>query len=212
MSKTVMRVLMIGLVSMLGVEAEAHYVVVRGKCYWHSLECGREDKETPDPKEVFDPTRGPPPEIEVVATPRRVELLCTDGRVEEINLRDRSVTLASGKPIGRGDFTSARIDGKPVRTNLQVQGIVSDSFFLEDPTLCRNGVPPEEVMIRVMSVEINLYCSPETDKLCFNKADEPHSSWRAERCTLPDTFSVKKLPTRGTLYDCSHISTFHNGQ
>ncbi|MGH8531762.1 MAG: hypothetical protein ACREV1_03290 [Gammaproteobacteria bacterium] len=208
MYKTAMRVMMIGLVAMLGVEAEAHWIIVRGKCYWHSGECVRQDKEVPDPP-IPDPAVTAPPEAELVARPTQVEILCPGGNVEVINLSN--VTLASRAPIVQGDITERRDPkGNFISRNLEVQRIVSDGLFLENPadfSFC-SGLSPEDVIIRAMSVEMNLYCF---DGQC-SKAT-PHSAWRAESCTLSDKFNFKnypkKYPPRGTLFECSGISTCH---
>ena len=47
--KRVMTVMMIGLVAMLAAKVEAHWVVVKGRCFWHSGECVRKDKEVDPP-------------------------------------------------------------------------------------------------------------------------------------------------------------------
>ncbi|MGQ0593052.1 MAG: hypothetical protein ACT4QB_10480 [Gammaproteobacteria bacterium] len=229
MSKTVKRVMtvmMMGLIAMLGVvKAEAHYIVVKGRCIFHSLECGREDEEVPDPTPVPNPSlvslplsevvaQPSLPLSEVVAKPDRVEILCADGRVRFISLPDESVTLtAEKKAIAPSDFTEVKnLDSKVIDRNLQFQGIVSDTHFLDDPTICPRSTP-EEVIIRRTSVEINLYCSPETDRECSTKADQPHSSWIARRCTLPFRFTFFfNRPTRGAPYDCSGISTCHGDE
>ena len=61
MSKTVMRVMMIGLVAMLGAKAEAHYFIVGGKVKYCSV-CVDVD--------VYVTTRSAPPPI-----PRKLNLL-----------------------------------------------------------------------------------------------------------------------------------------
>ena len=79
--KRVMTVMMIGLVAMLAAKVEAHWVVVKGRCFWHSGECVRKDK---------DPGPSPPsctfPLVELVATVTRVDILCPGDVVQTVNL------------------------------------------------------------------------------------------------------------------------------
>lgn len=213
--KRVMTVMMISLIAMLGVEAEAHYIVVKGRCYWHSHDCSRQDKDVPDPVPFLFPPIG-----EVVATPKQVEILCAGGIVIDLSkLIDLSNwTLAARKPIVQSDITKVTSEGT-VRRNAEWAVIVSDAHFLEDPTstfstFCEasgTSGPPQDVIIRAMSVKMNLYCSSLIDKKCFGKSGVPHSTWQADTCTLPDTFNFRNLPSRGTRYDCSGTSRCHEG-
>jgi hypothetical protein len=80
MSKTVkraMRVIMIGLVAMLGANAEAHYIYVYGKYKYCSLHCIVDLKKVPDP--VSEPAK-----VKCGATASEgetlsVEVSCPDG-------------------------------------------------------------------------------------------------------------------------------------
>lgn len=201
-AKRVTRVMMIGLVAMLGAEAEAHWVVVRGKCYWHSLECVREDTEVPDPVPILFP-----PLVELVASPIKVEGLCPDSdgdgvlEVENIPLPNNPVILATPRTrIDQRDITERR--GTNSRY-LEVERIVSDALFYT--TSCSSGLSPIEVIVRVWSsVEMNLYLN--------SVQPIPHSAWRAGTCTLPDEFHLTdpiNLPPPGALYKCGKITTCH---
>lgn len=206
MYKRVMRVMMVGLLAMLGAKAEAHYIVVGGRCYWHSGECTRKDKDVQDPVPILFPPIG-----EVVVTPKEVEILCSDGIVHKPDLASEELALSTRNPIVQSNITRVITAGSKTSRNAEWSGIVSDAHFLEDPTstFCGKSGPPVEAIVRTMAVKINLYCSPITDTKCFSKPNEPHSTWQAEKCTLPAAFDVKNLPARGTRYDCSGISICH---
>ncbi len=207
--KSVMTVMMVGLIAMLGAKAEAHWVVVKGRCFWHSGECVRQDKEpAPDPVPILLPPIG-----EVVVTPKQVEILC-DGIVQKLDLSSEQWTLATRRPIVGSDITRVTNPRGKVSRNGEWAVIVSDAHFLEDPDsiFCPKSTP-KDVIIREMAVKMNLYCSRLTDKACFSKPDEPHSSWEAKTCTLPVGFNLEKypenLPPRGTPFACSNITTCH---
>ncbi len=206
MSKTAKRVLtvmMVGLIEMLGVKAEAHYIVIKGRCYWHSLECYREDKE-PD-------TRGPAPLVELLATPTIVEGLC-NGIAAKLVLPDPPVTLAAPRtPIGEGDFTERRApNGTIASRNLEVQRIVSDALLYQFscPPPSSPDVTPTEVIVREWSsVQMNLYLK--------KNQSIPHSAWKAGTCTLSGTFDItdpNKLPPGGALYNCKETLSCHVDQ
>lgn len=201
MSKTVKRVItvtMIGVVAMLGVTAEAHYVVIRGRCYWHSHECSRQDTDVRDPVPIL--LTG-----EVISTTNRVELLCPGGNVE-----GEPVTLTARKPIVPSDTTRVTNSQGQISRNAEWTVIVSDGYFLAS-TFCPGSVPPvppQDVIIREMSVKMNLYCSSRTDRECSGTPGAPHSTWEAT-CTLPGGFNFSNLPARGTRYDCKETRRCH---
>ncbi|MGH8489429.1 MAG: hypothetical protein ACREXS_11355 [Gammaproteobacteria bacterium] len=206
-SKTVkraMRVMMIGLVAMLGVKAEAHYIVVKGRCVWHSLECYREDEAPQDPVPILFPPVG-----EVVATPLKVQVLCPGG-VQDLDLSKEEWTLAAQKPILQSDITRVTTPRGKTSGNAEWTVVVSDAHFLEDPeaVFCPDRKNPQEVLIHEMSVKMNLYCS-RFDPKC--KPNVPHSTWEAKSCVLPVGFDVKNLPARGTPYSCSETTRCHEG-
>lgn len=217
MSKTVIGVLtviIIGLVAVLGSKAEAHWINVFGRCYWHSGECVRKDKDASDP--VPSETLG-----ELVATVERLEILCPGPTIPTSLIVDGAWTLTSGKkPIVQADITN--VTGDITTRTAEWSSVVSDgyAFFLRElgGTACPdvNGmtVEPLDVIIRSMSpVEMNLYCSPATDKQCNTEAGVPHSEWRAETCELSSKFNFtnypKNVPNPGVPYQCSNITTCH---
>lgn len=216
MYKTAMRVMMIGLVALLGAEAEAHYVVIKGRCVWHSGECVRQDEDVPKPPIPINDI----PISEIVARPKSVEILCPGGPhgiVKQIDLTNDGVTLAARKRIDPSDITERRdpVNNSNMSTNLEVQGIISDAIFLEDPALPRDsgdfdfcsGLVPLDMIIRSMSVEMNLYLNSDPTK--------SHSTWKAGTCTLSDTFNLKNypknVPPRGAPFDCSGTFGCHEG-
>ena len=105
MSKRAMIVTMVGLlVGMLGATAEAHYIMVKGKLKWHSLNCGVDLKAVPSPDLN-------PAEVECVAEPRLVEILCvsdpanaTQRQVVQVDLSKTPVTLVAKKRIDQNDM------------------------------------------------------------------------------------------------------------
>jgi hypothetical protein len=198
--KRVMTVMMIGLVAMVGGKAEAHWIVVKGRCVWHSLECYREDKE-PD-------IGAPAPLVELVATPTIVEGLC-NGTVEKIALPTGTETVTLAVPrtiIGKGDFTEGRRpNGTIVSRNLEVARIVSDALLYQFSCSLPDVTPTEVVVREWSNVQMNLYLN--------NNQSTPHSAWRAATCTLPGPvpFDPKNLPPSGTPYVCptDSIKTCH---
>jgi hypothetical protein len=196
-SKSVMGVMTVGVVAMLGADAEAHYVVVNGRCYWHSGECVRKDKDAEDPDLL-----NPPPIGELVATLKQVEILCPGGNI--VVLDKDPGTLVAKKPIVQGDITNVTNvtslrESKPYA---EWAVIVSDTHFLADTRFC--SVPPQDVIIRSMSVKLNLYPDGDLSK-------PAHSSWEAGTCILPAEFKFpQKPPTRGVGYACSGITICHD--
>jgi hypothetical protein len=202
MSKRVIRIMMVGLVAMLGATAEAHYIVVRGQCIWHSGECTRKDDQPdpPPPPPPLDPTN-PPPLGEVRMTPTSVEILCPNGiTVKQFVLKKEQ--LVAQRPLVPADITkTTNEDG--INTYAEWGVIASDThFFLADTTTCPGF--PKDVIIRSMSVEMNLY-----DLKLDPTATKPHSAWRAT-CTLPVEFKLpQKPPPRGVPYQCTTDNTCH---
>jgi len=206
MSKTVKRamtVMMVGLVAMLGVKAEAHYIVVKGRCYWHSLECGREDK---------DPGSGrPPASVELVAVPAVVDLLCPNPpHVESITIPSTErIILATPRTRldqERDTTEERRASGDIISRTVEWQRIVSDALFYTPSSIvsCASRASPMEVIVRTWSsVKMNLY---------LPGSRLPHSSWEATGgCTLPPEFNFTNLP-RGAPYTCSKPIACHEGE
>ncbi len=213
MSKTVKRVMtvmMIGLVAMLGAKAEAHWVILKGQCYWHSGECVRKDE---DPPIEPPPLNESPPLGETRAIPTSVEILCPDGTIRTFSQlpSPEALELIAQRRIVEADITRVRnLDAKPFAE----WGVpVSDALFFKEAFMgaltCPNSIPPipRDVIVRVMQVKVNLYTDCAQTP-CVGQT--PHSGWMAT-CTLPDKFNFnppypKNVPFRGALFECSNIS------
>ena len=194
--------MLIGLVEMLGAKVEAHWIVLKGHCYWHSGECVREDT---DPGPI-----NPPPLGQLVAKAEEVELLCpvdpTDPtspqHVETIT--PGTILSTPRTPIGERAITQRRnpLNGQILSKNLEWQRVVSDAFFYTTPCPS-NKASPTQVLVRTWSnVKLNLYS---------NNGPQPHSAWQAGKCELPLAFDLNPTtpeppPHRGVLYECSNIS------
>ncbi|MGH8607921.1 MAG: hypothetical protein ACREX9_11030 [Gammaproteobacteria bacterium] len=196
MSKTVMRVMMIGLVAMLGAKAEAHYFIVGGKAKYCSI--------CVDVKLIYEDV--PPPhteELEFVATipQEKAEILCLDGTVKKST---DEVVLRVRKLIGQGDITEAQL-GTDSATTAEVEAIVSDAAFLTKKINKFNVCPdfsPVDVLVRAVNLKI-------ISNQCTSTPCKPVSSLEAV-CTLSDKFDLKnypkKLPPIETRYDCSNAT------
>jgi hypothetical protein len=185
MSKRAMKVMLVGLVAMLGVKAEAHWKVVAGKlkfcsvCIEVELE---EDRGTVDPNTHTE-------EVEFRLMTEKVEILCPGGTVVQ---SEDKVTLVVRKPIDQGDM----------------KGVVSDTAFLAKPNFCP-GSKPLDVLIRATKVEIKTYAcylpdpsTPEEPPTC-----EQVREFVKLNCKLPNKFNFKNYPKnyppKETLYVCS---------
>ena len=216
MSKTVKMIPLLGLalLTILGTRAEAHYIVMGGRCYWHSGQCVRQDEDVPPPPAPINDILI----TETIARPGSVEILCPGSPlpiVKQFNLSNDGVTLVVQQPIAPGNITERRDPntGKNISTNLEWDGVISDAIFLEDPKLSPkdpqdfnfcSGLVPLDTIIRSMSVEMNLYL----------KADPTtsHSTWKGT-CALSNKFSFtnfpKNVPPRGVAFDCSTTERCH---
>lgn len=185
--KRVMTVMMVGLVAILGTKAEAHYMYVSGKYYYHSVGCEVTIGSVPvhpDPVEVKcqlititqDPITGQilPP----------VEVLCQNQNI---------ITLPN--PVS----LVAQVLTDPGETHVEV--IVSSSPFLQH--LC-DGSDPTAVLIHnfastiTISKCVGLFANPCSVLL-------PTSTATTLRCMLPteENYDIYNLPDDGTPYTCS---------
>jgi hypothetical protein len=194
-SKRVMGVLTVGLVAMLGAEAEAHYIVVAGKAKYCSVcvDVGLHGDEATPPHDE---------EVEVTVTTSITEYLCQN----TIQTVTDQVALVVRTSIEQGDITHATDQNGTLllTTTAEVKNIVvSDMALLvaSNPSNPCGNVAPSDVLIRAMSLKI-VYCDPGDLTLC-----KPLSTLQFEQCTLPVKFNFNnypnKLPPVGTLYDCT---------
>ncbi len=199
-----MTVMMIGLVAMLGVKAEAHWIVIKGNCYWHSGECVRQDGEG-EKEPIPDPISKESPLGELVLMPEQIEVVCPSNRerdrVQNVELSNTGLALIAKRAIVQSDVTNAFDRHGEIGKNVEWPIVGSFATFLENG--CPGGAPAQNVIVRRMSVQMNLY---------LNGGKQPHSAWTAT-CTLPKEFKLpKKPPDRGVAFDCFNISTCHGDQ
>ena len=80
MSKTVMRVMMIGLVAMLGAKAEAHYYVVAGKAKYCSVcvdaELAEHEEHSVNPTTLTEVPALHSEKVEFCVTTKSIDILC----------------------------------------------------------------------------------------------------------------------------------------
>jgi len=175
MCKTIMRLMMIGLVAMLGAKAEAHYVVVKGKVKYCSV-CVeaelKEDKGNPvDPKTHDE-------KVEFRLMTKKIEILCPK---ETVVQSTKNVTLVVRKLIVQ-----------------EVEGVVFDEASLVNSNFCPDSSPPD-VLVRAMKVEIKTYAC---DLLDPPTCKQVRKSVKLD-CKLPKKFDFNNKPPPGILYVCS---------
>lgn len=171
MSKTVMRVMMIGLVAMLGAEAEAHYFIVGGKVKYCSV--------CVDVKLIKDETVPDVhlEEVEISLTTTSVDILCGT----QISSPGQVNPLVVRRPIDGGDITT-QLDSNGVQvTTAEVEAIVSDTALLVNRSFC-GGIRPRDVLIREMHLTI---------KQCTLTPCVPAVSTLDVNCTLSAKFDLK---------------------
>jgi hypothetical protein len=198
MFKRAMRVMMVGLVAMLGFKAEAHYVVVNGKvkycsvCVYAQLEKGNPvDLITTEEVDLITHTE----KVQFCLKTKEVEILCSNGTVVQST---ENVTLVVQKLID---------DQIDLGVTIEVRGVFSDEALLNALLAKTNFCPglslPSDVLIRAAKVEIKTYAcnldpTLECEQVKFVELD----------CMLPKKFNFenypKNLPTPDeTLYVCS---------
>jgi hypothetical protein len=201
--KKVTRVMMVGLIAMLGAKAEAHWYVAGGtpKRCSHCVDAELTDR---DEKHDFEHTE----EADFHLTAKTVRLLCqtTDNGVSTLDLTNRSVDLAVQKRIvPPGDVTYRSIDSGrspegPATFDLTAK--FSDLLLKEDPDLLCVGtgllrLPPIDVLILNTSLTIVTYaCKPGA--VC-----EVLSRFERGSCTLRNSVNfTNNYPPIGTPYVC----------
>jgi hypothetical protein len=193
MFKRAMRVMLVGLVAMLGAKAQAHYIVVQGKCVWHSLECRWEAKDAE-----------PPGEVNSEATTSSVEIKCPDGTVEK---KDTQVTLVQQQPIVPADITK---HGKlEVVSAFPLEPLLIPGFCKADPTW---SPTKDDVLIHaLLSVVIKI--SDSDGKLASTYTAEDcrlPDKFDFDKILLPDKFDFDKILQRGATYECREVTIKHN--
>lgn len=189
MFKTAISAMMVAMVSMSALEAEAHYFIVGGKAKYcsHCI-----DAEVEHDHQV--PLGGHLEEIENRVRTQEVEILCKDG-TEVLSVTP--MNLFAKRLLEDGDITTLVDDkGNTLLTTAELETRVSDAALRFDTVPC--GDRPREVLTRKMDVKI-------ISRQCTSAPCNEVNTFTAT-CTLPKRFNLKdypkNLPPIGTLYDC----------
>ena len=136
MSKTVkraMRVMMIGLVALLGANAEAHYYVAAGKYKYCSLHCAVNLKNVPNPSLW-------PAKVRCEATAALVEISCPNGRFLQVPV---NVGLVGKGRIDQEDWTAYSDNpdlGKAhVEVKIPLASLLDSLLEIRPPVTCPNS-------------------------------------------------------------------------
>lgn len=170
-------VLGVGLLAMLlGTTAEAHYMYVRGKYYYHSVGCEVTIGSVPvhpDPLEV---------KCQVDAT--QVELLCPGNVTEILNFGNSPLRLVADVQIPPGQT--------------QVEVFVDDSPLLMS---CSGSQPSLNALIRNMVSTVTISkCASLVGDPCSVRLV---TSTAVAGCGLPAEFNFDNLPPDNTEYTCT---------
>ena len=148
MSKTVMRVMMIGLVAMLGAKVEAHYYVAGGQAKRCSVcvdaELAEHEEHTVNLTNLTEVPALHSEKVEFCVTTESVDILCPS------NAKKKEVWKRVRLPV---------VQQQIVPGVTTVQGIVSDDS-LKDPSkhpdFCQGEIP-DAVLIRAMKLKMETY-------------------------------------------------------
>ena len=196
MSKTVkraMRVMMIGLVALLGVKAEAHYVYYAGRYKYCSLHCVADLKKVPDPIEE-------PAKVKCEATATSVEILCPDQSLVQSPV---NWVLVGQGPIDQSNWND---QGK---AHVEVNLPMPDSLLEQLHGLCINDgdwtPTPGRVKILTMP-EAEICVVPSGPDLpALGDVLDGHALDQCSTAASTDTFHDCTIPSgspRGTFYEC----------
>lgn len=190
MSKTVMRVMMIGLLAMLGAKAEAHYYVVAGKAKYCSVcvdaELAEHEEHPINPATQTKEFAPHNEEVEFCVTTKSVDIMCPLSGAKRMWVEQ---PLVIRKPIGPDDITGI--------TTAQVEGVFTSLPLVETHDFCQGEGPPIAVLIRAMKVEIKTHACGILDRTNCEAV-----SFVTGKCRLPEEYGLPNVPP-GTLYDCS---------
>lgn len=194
MYKRVFSVFMVGLLSMLGAEAEAHYLIsTSGKLYWHSLRCDNFLKGVQNPATN-------PAAVVCTVTGQEIEILCQNPQNHNVNPGNAGTqTFTGSDQIDQGDIT-----GKGKAT---VSVIIDTDSQLLNPEFCVNpNWNPIIALVRRASVDLKTFeC---IDASCAQLGDL--ASTTLLDCVLPAMFNFDNPPVPDvTEYSCTEISRVH---
>jgi hypothetical protein len=209
MSKTVkraMRVMMIGLVALLGANAEAHYVYAFGKYKYCSLHCVVDLRKVPDP--LSEPAK-----VKCEATASQgdtlsAEVSCPDGTLVQSNVPGPIAMVGQGS-IDQSNWNQGK-------AHVEIDLPMPDFLLKQLSGLCIND--PEWILT---PGKVKILTIPEA-KICVGPVpalgdvlDGPQDPLALDLCSTAastDTFYNCTIPSgspRGTLYECDTQTIDH---
>jgi hypothetical protein len=187
--KRAMRVIMIGLVAMLGANAEAHYYMVAGKYKYCSLDCAVDLREVPDPISKSA-------QVRCEATAKSVEILCPDQSL--VQLPVNWVLVGQGS-IDQSTWKNGKAHVE-VRLPIPLDELPSG--------LCEGGWTPTQGDVKILKMpkaeirvcpELADLVGPDLPDLCPIVA----STYTFRDCKIPSG------TPRGTIYRCEEQEIVH---
>jgi hypothetical protein len=192
-----MKVMLVGLVAMLGVKAEAHWKIVAGKLKFCSICSDATLTEVPPHPDPL--VNLPAPAVaELIVKTKLVTISCPDNT--EVQLK-KPVTLSAQTPSGKW------LDWDSKKKTARVEFFVSDKPFV-DLGLCgvdQNGMPvqPDAVQILKMNATYNAYECTGSDPTDPCSSMVLVSIMKLNNCTVPPDAPVD------TLYVCNTPNIEH---
>jgi len=175
---------LVGLLAMLGTQAEAHYMYVDGRYYYHSVGCGVTIGSVPTPPDPFAVT------CAVVTT--QVETLCPGGSIVGALLQ----VNVSAQVLDPGET--------------EVDVLVDDAPLLDgDVNNACGGSDPTDVLIREMATTVTISkCVSLVGDPCSVLL---LTSTAVATCELSEDYDLEdypdNLPEVGTDYTCTDPPT-----
>ena len=194
--KSAMRVMMVGLVALLGANAEAHYVVVSGKYKYCSLHCIVDLRKVPNP--ILWPA-----EVKCEATAALVEISCPNETLVQVPV---NVDMVGQGRIDQEDWTAYKSDpglGKAhVEVNIPLDSLLDSLLEKLPPVVCIKYPLWTPTLKEVKILEMpraDICIGPDLPDLCSSAA----STATFYNCTIPSG------SPRGTLYECDTQTIDH---
>lgn len=196
MLKTAIKLAVFMVVLAQAVNASAHYTIVAGKLFYHSLQCDAVLKSVPNPD-------AHPGEVECAASTSLIEVLCQNPAGSDV-LPGQSATqvvIVGEDQIDQDDIT----DKKKGKANVSV--VLPDDSLLK-PEFCVNpNWDPIDVIVRATSATFKAYkCEGPDEDPCSEKI---LTSTLETNCVLPAGYDFDNLPPLGTPYECSEPVIVH---
>lgn len=177
------------LISMLGTQAEAHYLYANGTWYYHSVGCAANIDA------VLNPTTNPAA-VECLVNTSVVETLCPDSNIISSPIQ---ASLVAQTPI-----TSSDVSG----SQAHVEVVVPDTPLLNvNLNLSCGNSNPVSALIRTMTSTVTVF-------RCVGLGADPCSvrlvtSTATATCTMDAKYNPGNLPPPGTAYTCTNPLIAH---